>query len=69
MLLSNNTITPENIWNATWKILSTDISRNERKKMDNTNLNFSEVQIKNLALAEIESLMRINGSSFTIFKI
>lgn len=36
MLLSNNTITPENIWNATWKILSTDISCNERKKMDDT---------------------------------
>ena len=36
LLLSNNTITPENIWNTTWKILSTDILCNERKKMDNT---------------------------------
>ena len=34
-----------------------------------SDLNFSEDQIKSLALADIESLMRINGSSLTIFKI
>ncbi|CAH8311580.1 unnamed protein product [Eruca vesicaria subsp. sativa] len=60
ILLSNSNITPENIWNATWKILSKDINNTSEDPC----FTYSEDQTKSLAQMEIESMMRINGSSF-----
>ncbi|CAN6916647.1 unnamed protein product, partial [Brassica oleracea var. botrytis] len=66
-VLERSVTTPVNVWNATWEILSEDILYSQRRKKKNPNLNLSEDQIKSLALAEIESLLLINGSSLEVF--
>ncbi|KAL6569662.1 hypothetical protein OROMI_014176 [Orobanche minor] len=67
LLLSNSMSKPEDVWAKTWQFLSEDILHTWQKESNNPALVLSDHQIKNLALAEIEKLLKANGSSLHYF--
>ncbi|KAF7839029.1 putative PIF1 DNA helicase/replication protein A1-like protein [Senna tora] len=63
-LLIHNTISrPEYVWDKTWMHLSDDILIKERHRTCNPDLQLHDDRIKDLALAEIENILRSNGRS------
>ncbi|KAL3622937.1 hypothetical protein CASFOL_033237 [Castilleja foliolosa] len=51
------------VWSKTWEYLSDDILHRQRKVFDNPELRLSEVDIHNLALIEIEKLLKQQSKS------
>ncbi|KAF7839626.1 uncharacterized protein G2W53_008108 [Senna tora] len=66
-LLIHNTISrPEYVWDKTWMHLSDDILIKERHRTCNQDLQLHDDKIKDLALAEIENILRSNGRSLLV---
>ncbi|KAF7810674.1 uncharacterized protein G2W53_037417 [Senna tora] len=64
-LLIHNTISrPVYVWENTWMYLSDDILLKERHHTDNPNLHLDDECIKDIALLEIENLLKINVGAF-----
>ncbi|KAF7835632.1 uncharacterized protein G2W53_010491 [Senna tora] len=63
-LLIHNTIArPEYVWEKTWEYLSDDIIIKERHRTCNPDLQLDNDRIKDIALCEIENILRSNGRS------
>ncbi|KAL7091157.1 hypothetical protein ACP275_12G088400 [Erythranthe tilingii] len=58
---------PEFVWNSTWHHLSDDILNKHRTLLQFPDLQLSEDQLKNFALAEIENILRSNNRSLANF--
>ncbi|KAL7094727.1 hypothetical protein ACP275_11G121900 [Erythranthe tilingii] len=69
LLLSNQISRPEFVWNSTWHHLSDDIINKHRTLLQFPDLQLSEDQLKNFALAEIENILRSNNRSLANFPI
>ncbi|XP_022003820.2 uncharacterized protein LOC110901291 [Helianthus annuus] len=63
MLMSGSLSRPDFVWENTWKYLSDDIIYRRQNALDVDELPYSEYQIKNLALLEIEKFLLRNNSS------
>ncbi|CAA0811005.1 Unknown protein [Striga hermonthica] len=63
LLISGSLSRPDDVWQQCWILLSDDILYRQRQLFNNDDLRLGEDAIKNLTLAEIETLMRIRGSS------
>ncbi|KAF7808131.1 ATP-dependent DNA helicase PIF1-like [Senna tora] len=67
-LLIHNTIArPSYVWENTWMHLSDDILLKERHRTGNPNLHLDDDHVKNIALADIENILKLNGRSLTNF--
>ncbi|XP_022041875.2 uncharacterized protein LOC110944524 [Helianthus annuus] len=67
MLMSGSLSKPDFVWDQTWKYLSDDIVYRQEKELDIEDLNYSDAQIKNFALLEIEKFLLRNNSSLRNF--
>ncbi|XP_057246767.1 uncharacterized protein LOC125491881 [Beta vulgaris subsp. vulgaris] len=67
LLLSGSMSKPEEVWHKTWQLLSDDILYKQRCLQKNKDLHLTDDQIKAFALAEIETMLQSNGSSFRRF--
>ncbi|XP_057733007.1 uncharacterized protein LOC130948306 [Arachis stenosperma] len=54
---------PDFVWQKTWNFLSNDVLYEQRRLLQMEDLIMSEVQIKDIALAKIEDLLKSNGRS------
>ncbi|KAF7814861.1 uncharacterized protein G2W53_028830 [Senna tora] len=67
-LLIHNTISrPAHVWENTWMYLSEDILLKERHRTANPDLHLDDDRVQEIALAEIENLLKINGRSLADF--
>ncbi|KAF7835661.1 ATP-dependent DNA helicase pif1 [Senna tora] len=67
-LLIHNTIAiPSAVWEQTWMHLSDDILIKERHRLCNPDLVLDDDRVKDIALAEIEKILRSNGRSLRDF--
>ncbi|KAF7813324.1 uncharacterized protein G2W53_034300 [Senna tora] len=67
-LLIHNTISrPAFVWDQTWMHLSDDILIKERHRLGNPELQLVDARIKDIALAEIENILKTNGRSLQDF--
>ncbi|KAK6127772.1 hypothetical protein DH2020_038481 [Rehmannia glutinosa] len=67
-LLSSDSLSrPEEVWDKCWELLSDDIVYRRRNLFQHQDLVLSENEIKNLALSEIEKLLRSRGRSLHEF--
>ncbi|GJS75313.1 G-type lectin S-receptor-like serine/threonine-protein kinase [Tanacetum coccineum] len=63
MFLSNTLSKPDFVWTMTWKYLSDDVLYKQRIVLKKPDLQLEPEVVKNLALFEIEQLLRRNGST------
>ncbi|XP_035842029.1 uncharacterized protein LOC110923677 [Helianthus annuus] len=63
MLMSGSLSRPDFVWEKTWTYLSDDILYRQEKHLNVDDLNYSDEEIKNLALLEIEKFLLRNNSS------
>ncbi|XP_035842281.1 uncharacterized protein LOC110876254 [Helianthus annuus] len=63
MLMSGSLSRPDFVWVKTWTYLSDDILYRQEKHLNVDDLNYSDEEIKNLALLEIEKFLLRNNSS------
>ncbi|KAF7800995.1 putative PIF1 DNA helicase/replication protein A1-like protein [Senna tora] len=67
-LLIHNTISrPAHVWENTWMYLSDDILLKERHRTANPDLHLDDDRVQEIALAEIENFLKINGRSLADF--
>ncbi|XP_025680297.1 uncharacterized protein [Arachis hypogaea] len=67
LLLSNNVVRPEVVWEQCYHVLSEDILFCHRKNMQCADLKLSPEQIMNMTLAKIEDKLQGNGRSLKEF--
>nr|XP_025660692.1 uncharacterized protein LOC112756337 [Arachis hypogaea] len=67
LLLSNNVVRPEVVWEQCYHVLSEDILFCHRKNMQCADLELSPEQIMNMTLAKIEDKLQGNGRSLKEF--
>ncbi|XP_074296486.1 uncharacterized protein LOC141626705 [Silene latifolia] len=67
LLISGSMSRPEEVWEQTWDLLSDDILHKQRRFFRIPDLNLSDEEIRNYALAEIETILQKNGSSLRNF--
>ncbi|KAF7844330.1 uncharacterized protein G2W53_001235 [Senna tora] len=68
ILLIHNTISrPAHVWENTWMYLSDDILLKERHRTANPDLHLDDDRVQEIALAEIENFLKINGRSLADF--
>ncbi|XP_022023701.1 uncharacterized protein LOC110923956 [Helianthus annuus] len=67
LLLSNSLSRPASVWCQTWEDMSDDILHTQRIRTKNPVLTLQPEEIKNHALADIEWLLRNNGSTLANF--
>ncbi|XP_022007909.1 uncharacterized protein LOC110907201 [Helianthus annuus] len=63
MLMSGSLSRPDFVWEKTWTYLSDDILYRQEKHLNVDDLNYSDEEIKNLALLEIKKFLLRNNSS------
>ncbi|KAF7808150.1 ATP-dependent DNA helicase PIF1 [Senna tora] len=67
-LLIHNTIArPSYVWENTWMHLSDDILLKECHRTGNPDLHLDNEHVKNIALADIENILKLNGRSLANF--
>ncbi|KAF7808074.1 ATP-dependent DNA helicase PIF1-like [Senna tora] len=67
-LLIHNTIArPSYVWENTWMHLSDDILLKECHRTGSPDLHLDDEHVKNIALAEIENILKLNGRSLANF--
>ncbi|KAF7807930.1 ATP-dependent DNA helicase PIF1 [Senna tora] len=67
-LLIHNTIArPSYVWVNTWMHLSDYILLKERHRTGNSDLHLDDEHVKDIALAEIENILKLNGHSLANF--
>ncbi|XP_022013728.1 uncharacterized protein LOC110913191 [Helianthus annuus] len=67
LLLFNSLSRPTSVWCQTWEDMSDDILHTQRNRTKNPVLTLQPEEIKNHALADIEWLLRNNGSTLSNF--
>ncbi|XP_074305621.1 uncharacterized protein LOC141640840 [Silene latifolia] len=67
LLLSGSISQPEKVWQETWDKLSDDILHRQRTISRIKDLQLSEHELQNYALAEIEAILQSNGSTLQRF--
>ncbi|KAL8160939.1 hypothetical protein V2J09_012428 [Rumex salicifolius] len=67
LFISNSMSRPDFVWERKWKLLADDIVNKQRRLLRIVDLQLSDVQLQNYALAEIEKLLQRNGSSLRNF--
>ncbi|KAL3646345.1 hypothetical protein CASFOL_011525 [Castilleja foliolosa] len=63
LLVADTLARPMEVWTNTWEYLSDDILHRQRRTFENPELRLSEVDIQNLALIEIEKLLKQQSKS------
>ncbi|KAL8140808.1 hypothetical protein V2J09_006829 [Rumex salicifolius] len=62
LLISDNMSRPDFVWECTWKLLAYDVANKQRNLLRIVDLQLSDVQLQNYALAEIKnSLKNLNA--------
>nr|GEW12550.1 ATP-dependent DNA helicase PIF1-like [Tanacetum cinerariifolium] len=51
------------VWEKTWRVMAEDVLNVERKKLDNPDLQVSDIERKNICLTYIECMLRSNNKS------
>ncbi|XP_070026693.1 uncharacterized protein [Nicotiana sylvestris] len=67
LLLSNSMSRPENVWQATWQLLSEDILHEERVLLANPEAELTDDELKNRCLQKLEKVLKSCGRSFHDF--
>ncbi|XP_074267181.1 uncharacterized protein LOC141590489 [Silene latifolia] len=67
LLLSGSISQPEKVWQETWDKLSDDILHRQRTISRIKDLQLSDHELQNYALAEIEAILQSNGSTLRRF--
>ncbi|XP_074265824.1 uncharacterized protein LOC141588274 [Silene latifolia] len=68
LLMAGNLAKPELVWEKTWRHLTDDILYRRRLTLRNEDLQLSERELQQYALAEIEALLKSNGSTLRRFE-
>ncbi|KAF7808055.1 uncharacterized protein G2W53_040216 [Senna tora] len=67
LLIHNIIARPSYVWENTWMHLSDDILLKKRHRTGNPDLHLDDEHVKNIALADIENILKLNGRSLANF--